>query len=233
MYRNRVRTFFEYTAAPAVFIAIFLTLCLILSLGNLLGSGLLISALIIIASVVFAFALITRILLEVSEHAVRVHSKYTYIEIGLKDVIVSTYAGSFMQNGQRVVLRELVVMPLSTFKSAEVVGFGTYRTLRFRTEAQAVRRYIGNSERLGYLFREGTFEFKEFFYQERGFTSNDTFIAPRCFGKIKDLEAIVTAVYAAKALFEKISPPEPYVFKEAEFVKKRRELQKELKRRGF
>jgi len=234
MYRNRVRTFFEYTAAPAVFIAIFLTLCLLLSFSNLLNNpSLLIAALVIIATVVFVFALITRILLESSEHSIRAHSKYTYIEVGLKDVIVSLYAGSFVQSGEKVVQREILVIPLSEFTGAKVVGYGKYKQISLKCKSDAIRRYVGNSDRLGYFFKEGKLEFVEFFYQEAGFKKCSRVKLPRLFGKTNSVVQIVRSIYAAKAVFDNLPPPEPYVFREARFVRERKKLEKDLKRRGF
>ena len=227
IYRKKVRTFLEYTAVPVVSVVVFLAVCLLLSFRNLIHSQLLVPAVLIVCAVIFAFALATRIMLQIAEHRVRVHSKYTYIEMGMKDVIVSLYAGSFVHWGRVTVLRRLLLIPLDGFESAEVDGNG--RVL-VRTKTAVIRHYIGNTDRLGYYFKDGTFQFKEFYYQESGFTALERAVIPGQFG---EPQAIVDSIYAAVERYENLPPPAPYVFEEMPFVKTRKIREKTKLIRGY
>jgi len=225
MYRKRVRTFLEYIVAPVVLIAIFLTVCLLLSLRNLMHSRLLIPAGEIICGVIFVFALISRIMIEVAERKIYAHSKYTYLEIGLKDVVVSLYAGGFTHFGEKTVLRRLFVIPLNKIEFAEICKG---ERLIIKTDEPCVREYIGNSDRLGYYFKDGVLTFKEFFFEESGFSLSQQAVVPHRFG---DAEEIADSIIAAKERFGDLPPPKPYVFKEMPHVKlkKMRERTRKMK----
>jgi hypothetical protein len=222
MYRKRVRTFLEYTAVPAVLIAVFLTVCLLLSLRNLMHSRLLLPAVIIIGSVIFAFTLTARVMLGIAEHRVKVHSKYTYIEIGLKDVLVSEYAGRF----HKTVLRRLIIIPLEAFQTAQITKKGQ---VLIKSKPGAIRDYTGNTDRLGYYFKDGDLVFKEFFYSQRGFDRHSQVLIPHRFNNYRE---IVSNIYAAKARFESLPAPKPFVHEEMSFVKTRkiREIAKRIRK---
>ncbi|MCL1832167.1 MAG: hypothetical protein FWG45_04550 [Oscillospiraceae bacterium] len=229
IYRRKIRRFFEYTAAPAVFVVVFLTLCLLLSFRNLMNSGILLPAAAIIGGVVLLFAIIVRVMLEVSEHFIRTHSKYTYVEIGLKDVIVSVYAGRYPEGRERIVLRELFIIPLNVFVSAQAVG--TQRKGRsIIIKAQGIRAYVGKSSRLGYTFKEGELIFKEFFYNEAGYKRLDKMFIPRQF---ENIDEIIRSIYAAKENFDNLPPAPEYVFKESAYVIARKKRDKDRRLRGF
>ncbi|MCL2070742.1 MAG: hypothetical protein FWH07_00715 [Oscillospiraceae bacterium] len=227
MYRKRVRTFLEYTAVPIVLISVFLTLCLLLSLRNLMQSQLLLPAARIILAVIFVFALIVRIMLEVAEHKVRVHSKYTYAEIGLKDVIISLYAGSYVHRGGQTVLRRLIVIPLDKLEAANVTK---KEQILITAKPSAIRDYIGNTDRLGYYFKDGNLKFKEFYFEECGFKSEEQFLVPRLF---ENAEEIVSSVFAAKERMGHLPPSKPYVFEEMSFVKARKARDKSKKMKDY
>jgi hypothetical protein len=219
MYRRRVRMFLEYTAIPALFAAVLLTVCLLLSLRNLLNSGLLLPAAAVIGGVVFAFALLARIMLEVAEHRVRVHSRYTYIEIGLKDVIVSLYAGNV--NG--CVYRRLIVIPLEGFNSAESVSHKGRKGIV--CNARGIRDYTGNTDRLGYYFVEGELRFTEFYYNEGAESSNGRFsLSDKVFipDRFGNRGKITTSVVTAKKRYDALPPEKGYVFREMEEVRVKR-----------
>jgi len=166
-------------------------------------------------------------MLEIAEHRVRVHSKYTYVEIGLKDVIVSLYAGSFTHWGRKTVLRRLVVIPLEEFESVRV---SKNEQVLVKAKSAAIRDYIANTDRLGYFFKDGDFEFREYFFRERGFNAVQQVYIPRLF---TDADEIAESILAAKERFDNLPSPKPYSFEEMPFVKTRkmRSLNKRL--RGF
>lgn len=216
IYRKRVRVFFEYIALPVAVISVFLTVCLMLSLRNLTHSGLLLPAAGMIGTVIFVFALAARIIVGISENRISVHSKYTYVEIGLKDVIVSLYAGSYTHFGKETVLRKMFVIPLAKIETAEVTK---KKQLLIKTEPPSIRSYLGNSDRLGYYFKDGTFCFKEFFYQESGFETLGQIVIPR---KFEDMEEIANAILLAKERCGSLPPPKPYVFREMPHIKRKK-----------
>ena len=226
MYRRKVRTFLEYTAAPVAFIAVFLTVCLLLSLHNLMNSGLIVPAVVIIGIVIFLFALVTRIMISVSEHLIKVHSRYTYIEIGLKDVIVSLYAGSFIHFGKKTTLRKLFVIPLDEFLTAEVCS-GRKGLVLIKGK---IRAYTGNTDRLGYYYKDGNLHFKEFYYQVSGFSELLEMVVPHRFADAYD---VVETLIHAKERFDNLPAPRAYIFEEMSHVKEKR-IQKRVRRaRGF
>ncbi|MCL2037213.1 MAG: hypothetical protein FWG83_07530 [Oscillospiraceae bacterium] len=224
IYRKKVRTFLEYTAVPVVVIAVFMTVCLLLSLRNLMNGRILFPAVASIGGVLFAFALITRVMLEIAEHRVRVHSKYTYVEVALKYVIVSLYGGSYFHKRKRVVFRRIFVIPYSQLISAQTVK----DKIRIRAEEGAIREYNGNSDRLGYYFKDGEIIFREFLYNERGFSLKSEILIPKRFS---DNDEIVESVLVAKERFGLLPTPKSYVFEEMAFVKtkKMRDLSKKIR----
>jgi hypothetical protein len=221
MYRRRVRTFLEYTAVPFVFITVFMTVCLLFSLRNLMYSQFLLPLIAVICAVILGFALAARLMLATAEHKVRVHSRYTYIEIALKDVIISVYAGSLAGT----VLRRIVVIPLASLKSVQIAKNGKVQVV---ADSAEIRDYTGNSDRLGYIFKENNLQFEEFFYRESGFTRSDSLFIPNRF---MNNEEIVESILAAKERFDNLEPEKPYIFEELEFVKTRRmrELAKRIR----
>ena len=227
IYRKRVRTFLEYTVVPVVFAAVFFTVCLFLSFNNLMNNGLMLPAAVIIAGVLLVFALIVRIMLEIAENQVRTHSKYTYIEIGLKEVVVSLYAGSFTNFGEKTVLRKIFVIPLSDFHSAEVTN-----SEKIRIKGR-IRSYTGNSDRLGYKFKDGNFEFSEFFYQnqfETGFCVLEQAFIPRRF---LNAENIAKSINFAKKRYDSLPPEKPYVFKELPHIRAKKFQERNPRQRNF
>ena len=225
MYKKRVRVFLEYVVIPVVIIVVFLTVCLLLSLRNLMHGGLLIPAVEVIVLVVFVAALAARVVIGVAEHKIRVNSRYTYIEIGLKDVIISLYDGCYTSGQDDVVIRKMIVVPLGSIQSLEAVKNGK---LRISTDGAMIRVYAGNTDRLGYYFKDGTLVFKEFFYQESGFEAVERVIVPRRF---ENVDEIIDSVVSAKERFHALPTAQPYVFEEMPHVKTRkiRELVKKMR----
>jgi hypothetical protein len=190
-----------------------------------MDGGFLLPAVKAIGGVIFAFTLIVRIMFEITERCVRAHSRYTYVEIGLKDIIVSLYAGSFTHRRETTTLRRMFVIPLEEFEAAEIVKDGK---VRVTAKTAAIREYVGNSDRLGYYFVEGTLHHTENYYQCWGFTAtNEMFIPQKFENKIE----IIKSIYSAKERFDNLPPPKPYVFKEMAFIKTRkmREIQKRMR----
>jgi len=193
-----------------------------MSLHNLLHGRLLLPVITIICAVIFAFALVTRIMLEIAEHLVRVHSRYTYIEIAAKYIIISVYAGKL----GKTTLRRIVVIPFEFYESAEITKKGR---ILVKSATEKIRDYTGNSDRLGYYFKDNELIFTEFFYNEKGFESLSELFMPQRFA---NNEEIIASFNAAKERFGNLPAPKPYVFEEMNHVKTRRirELAKRIRK---
>lgn len=231
IYRNRVRTFLEYAAVPVVFLAVFMSVCLLLSLRNLMTGGLLVPVLTGICTVLFVFTLLARILIGIAEFRVRVHSKYTYIEIAKREIIVSVYAGTVPGFGTKTLLRRVVVIPFRGLVDVQMSKSGKIllKMSENAEKSELIRDYTGNSDRLGYCFKDDKFSFTEFFYNERGYKSlREVFIPPRFVNN----EDIINSILEAKSRFNELPSEKIHVFEEMSFVKTRRirKLAKEIRK---
>jgi len=185
-------------AAPPVFLgAVICFVTVWLSLGNLIKSELIAPVIAVIVSILFAFSLAARILLEITERAVRNNARYTYIEISRGEVIVSLYDGGYTLYGERTVIRRLYIIPLESFESATAEKSG-----KITVKAANIREYAGDSKRLGYYFVEGFLEMAEYFYEIKGFSEKSEAVIPAKFG---DPKRIVREINAAKARFRERS----------------------------
>lgn len=189
--------FLSFCAPPVFLGAVICGVSVWLSYGNLVHSGLLAPVIAVIVSILFAFALMARILLEITETAVENNARNTYVEISLDEVIVSLYGGSYTMYGEKTVIRRLYIIPLGGFLSASVIKNG-----KILVKAESLREYAGNSKRLGYFFVNGSFMFTEIFYEMRGFTERSEAVIPAKFG---DSERVVREINAAKARFRERS----------------------------
>ncbi|MDR0223366.1 MAG: hypothetical protein LBI38_07550 [Oscillospiraceae bacterium] len=233
-YRKRARLFFEFVVPPVFLVAIISSVCLLLGFRNFMHGGLLLPSAAAVCGAVFAVLFAARVLLEITERAVAARARYSYLEIGLKDVVISLYAGSFTVKGEKIVNRRLIVVPLSEFQSAEFAGKRAKKRgkgkIRVKTKTAAIREYTGNSRRLGYFFKDGTLKFDEWFYEEQGYRERRETAIPAVFG---NAGAIMRSVSSAKKRFDSAPPPKPYEFREAPFVKERKIREKLKSGRKF
>ncbi|MDR0198034.1 MAG: hypothetical protein LBI36_07460 [Oscillospiraceae bacterium] len=233
-YRKNLRNFIEF-AVPPVFLAVVLfSVCLLLSFRNFMQGGLLFPAVAAVCGVLFAVSLAVRLLMEITERVVAARARYTYLEIGMRDIIISVYAGSFTVMGEKTVNRRLVIVPLSELRSVEIAGKRARKRGRGRVLVKAknaaIREYVGNSRRLGYYFADGTLKFDEWLYEENGFRKRSVAVIPADFGGAL---ALTRAVNLAKKRFDSLPPEKPYVFREAAFVRERKIREKLKSNRNF
>lgn len=152
------------------------------------------------------------------DRAVRFNARYTYFDICAKSAVFSKFSGSYFGYGKRTVLRTLYVIPMKTFANAYLDEKKKHLILTGK-----IRVYSDESEKLGYHVVDGAVELDSWWYNEAGFTELGMLRLPMDF---EHPAKIARALYETKIAFDKIPPKKPYVFREADIVKKRRELKR-------
>ncbi|MBR4096810.1 MAG: hypothetical protein IKK42_05855 [Oscillospiraceae bacterium] len=140
-------------------------------------------------------------------------SRYTYVDIQLKTAIYSSYAGEYRVSGEKVIIRDIYYIPFGSLTGAQVAKNGKNVIV-----AGKIRHYCMNSENLGYHVKDGEVVFDRELLNESGFESLEEVRIPAVFGKP---ERLCKAFEEGRARFEEIPAPKPYVFKEADFIRRR------------
>lgn len=148
-----------------------------------------------------------------SGRRVRRCSRYTYVDIQQKAVIYSSYAGEYRVAGEKVVIRDVYYIPFGALSDVREEKNGRGVVLSGR-----MRHYCMNSDNLGYHVKDGEVVFDRELLNESGFETVETLRIPAVFGNPSRLCA---AIDEAKKNFEDIPVPKPYVFKEADFIRRR------------
>lgn len=144
---------------------------------------------------------------------IRRESRYTYVDIQEKAVIFSVYGGEYRSAGDTVIVRDVYYAPFSRLKSVRTDLNGKGVTLE-----GDFRHYCMNSENLGYHIKDGDVVFDREWLNIGGFEQVGGVKIPDVFGKPEKLCFAVTEVY--KSFLNKPKPA-PYVFKEADFIRRR------------
>lgn len=169
---------------------------------------------------IFSGMLLCCLYCAVCEHYIRTNRRYTYFEITQKAAVFSKYKGSYTLFGKKTILREVCIIPLKNYEKAYLDERKKHLIL-----TGEIRIYHGVSETLGYHVKDGFPVFDKWWYNE----------AENSYKKVgfirlpMDFEhpgKIAAALHTAKREFEVIPPKKEYVFKEADIVRKRKELKK-------
>ena len=226
IYKSRAKNLLVSVSVPVIPIAAALMVYVSLALCGIFTDRYIGIASVILAVAAVAFAVICVIVCAVTKRRIGLHSKYTYAEIGEKDIIISLYAGQFRSGKKRTMLRRLIVVPLAELETVRVLKSGKILAV---AKSAAIRDYVSGSERLGYYFVDGTLNFSEFYFTEKGFAELQRVTVPRLF----ESELLVEAIWAAKERFDAVPPPKPYVFEEMPHVKLRKMRERVRRMRGF
>jgi len=148
---------------------------------------------------------------ELSHRKIRRNSRYTYLDIQLKFIIFSAYGGEYTSGGERIIVRDLYYIPLKELKAAESPKKGIILTGK-------IRHYCMNSENLGYHIKDGEAVFDREWLNIGGFEEIETVNIPPIFGKS---ERVLRSINYSLERYAQIPPPKPYVFKEADFIRRR------------
>lgn len=146
------------------------------------------------------------------------HSRYTFFDIQQKAAVFSQYSGSIIRFGRRYPLRTVYVIP---FKDFEGVSFEDEAKKKLIINGK-IRVYFGDSYNLGYRVKDGNIVFNHWWYDETGFETVSTLKIPSFFEKPQQ---IANKLLEAKENYEQIPPPKQYVFKEAEAVRRRKQME--------
>ena len=144
---------------------------------------------------------------------IRRKSRYTYLDIQLKFIVFSSYGGEYTSGGRKIIVRDLYYIPIKELKSAEPEkkGKGVILTGNFR-------HYCMNSENLGYHVKDGEAVFDREWLNIGGFEAVGAVRIPPVFGKT---ERLIESIEFSRKRFAEIPAPKPYVFKEADFIRRR------------
>lgn len=153
--------------------------------------------------------------------------RYTYFEICGKAAVFSKYQGSYRHFGRRVIMRRVCVIPLKAYEKAFLDERKKHLIL-----TGEIKIYEGESTRLGYHIKDGMPIFDNWWYNEaeKSYKTVDMIRLPMDFehpGKI------ACELDKAKLEFQTAPPKKEYVFKEADIVRKRRELKKMAESRRY
>ena len=140
-------------------------------------------------------------------------SRYTYVDIQQKTAVYSSYAGEYRVAGEKVIIRDVYYIPFAVMTGAEVMKNG--KGVNVTGE---MRHYCMNSDNLGYHVRDGEVVFDRELLNESGFETMETLRIPAVFG---NPERLCRAINEAKKNFDDVPAPKPYVFKEADFIRRR------------
>ena len=162
---------------------------------------------------------------ELASHYEKRAGKYTYFEIEKKAAVFSRYAGEYVSGGRRTVIRNLYVIPLKNYQSAYLDEKRKHLILMGE-----IRCYKGESDALGYHIKDGEPVFNRWWNDEANFTTVGMLKLPMDFEKPGH---IAKALHQAKEQFDAIPEKKPYIFREADIVKKRRELKKIAERMRY
>ena len=163
----------------------------------------------------------------VSEHYIRYNRRYTYFEIVQKAAVFSKYKGSYTIFGQKYIQRQVCVIPLETYEKAFLDEKKKHLILMGE-----IKIYQGEDSSLGYHVKDGLPVFDKWWYNEaeKSYKTVDMIKFPMDF---QHPGQIAAALDKAKMDMKKIPPKKEYVFKEADIVRKRKELKKIAESRRY
>lgn len=150
---------------------------------------------------------------QISYSKTRRHSRYTYLDIQLKGAVFSRYSESYRIMGEKVIFRELYYIPFKELEAVEISPDGTSVVVTGK-----IRRFMMDSDNLGYHVKDGDIEFDHWWLNIGGFSEQKHLVIPPLFGKAK---RVSDSLSEAKKRFTEIPPPKKYEFKEAAFIRRR------------
>ena len=183
--------------AGAAFTAFIVTYFGILTSRGTLSPGPLAAAAAVIAG---GLALCLKLKLS-ADKKTAMHSRYTFLDIQLRFAALSIYSGEIRRRGEKVVIRELYLIPFDSFVSAAPSRSGRKILLRGR-----MRHYVMDSRDLGYHIRDGSAEFDRWWLNHGAFTEIDGAEIPVLFGSPR---RVCTALKKAKERFDALPKPKP------------------------
>ncbi len=208
------------TVTPLAQFCMMLIWALMFNLKMVTDKTFLLSYILMIGGCVMTGMVLCIVYAAVCDHYIRVGRHYTYFEILPKAAVFSEYKGSYTVFGEKTILRRVCVIPLKNYDRAYLDERKKHLIL-----LGEIRIYQGESSALGYHVKDGFPVFDKWWYNEaeKSYKTAGVVRLPMDFERPGRIAA---AMDKAKRDFEKIPPKKEYVFKEADIVRKRRELKR-------
>lgn len=226
-YRKRRNAAILLTVTPLAEFCMMIIWTLMFNLKSVVSPETLISYGAAVGGCIAAGMLLCWIYCIVCDRFVDTGRRYTYFEICAKAAVFSKYRGSYRHFGKRVVLRRVCVIPLKNYEKAFLDERKKHLIL-----TGEIRIYEGEDKRLGYHIKDGFPVFDSWWYNEaeKSYKTADMTRLPMDF---EHPGQIAFALDKAKREFETAPPKKEYVFKEADIVRKRKELKKMAESRRY
>lgn len=163
----------------------------------------------------------------VSRHYIKYNRRYTYFEIMQKAAVFSKYKGRYTHFGKKYIQRQVCVIPLEKYEKAFLDEKKKHLIL-----IGEIKIYSGEDTSLGYHVKDGYPLFDKWWYNEaeKSYKTVEMIKLPMDF---QHPGQIAAALDKAKMDMKKIPPKKQYVFKEADIVRKRKELKKMAESRRY
>lgn len=206
------------TAKILIFTAIFCAeLCvaaffvLIFNFLTARNYGVILHVTILICAVILAGMLFCLGYAQLTRKKIRRSSRYTYVDIQQKAAVFCSYGGEYCSGGRRIIVRDLYYIPFEKMKGIE-------QGEKFITVTGEIRYFSMNSENLGYHIKDGDVVFDREWLNTGGFEKIRSVKIPLVFGK-KD--GVYRSLVESYRLYLETPKPRPYVFREADFIRRR------------
>lgn len=147
----------------------------------------------------------------VFERKIRRRSRYTYLDLQLKGMVYSAYAGEYRVGGERMIIRDIYYIPFGSLTSVTAEKRSIVLSGR-------ISHYCMKSVNLGYHVRNGDFEFDHPYLNIGGYAVEEHLKIPNVFGSVK---RAADSIGEAKRRFDALPAPKPYVFREADYIRRR------------
>ncbi len=177
------------------------------------NSDIIVQMLVIICGVILLGMVFCFTVWELSEKKVMRGARYTYLDIQEKAVVLSLYGGEYRGADGKVIVRDLYYIPFEELK-----GIAEDKSGRGVVLTGKIRHYGMNSDFLGYHIKEGDVLFDRDWLNIGGFESLETVKIPFVFGNNR---RVYKALVEGYKKFLEIPKKKPYVFREADFIRRR------------
>lgn len=177
------------------------------------NSQVILQMLMIIGGVILTGMCVCFAMAELSHKKIRRSSRYTYVDIQDKAVVFSSYAGEYRVSGEKIIVRDLYYIPFEKLRRIEPEKNGRGIIL-----TGDIRHFCMNSDNLGYHVKDGDIVFDREWLNIGGSEQAESVRIPAVFGNPERLSLSIREAYKK---FIETPKPKPYVFREADFIRRR------------
>lgn len=182
IYKKRCRFWLILINAPLAMVGILGILVLLMNFRLLSDESYVFSVLMLVLGVVFTGMNISWLIYEITCYFVRRQGRYTFVDIGIKEIVFSQYAGQYHHLGAKITRRRLYVIPL------ESVDKICYKPNKKQVSIDGkFKLYQMDSRRLGYHIKKGKVDFDNWWLMENSFAEIHNITFPKLFSRPKYL----------------------------------------------